>query len=568
MKPLNKARVRRRYILTGVFLFLVILLLSCHWGRMTTQGVSPNLLSVLDHALARPFDIFPIQGKYAAIGCMIGLFAPLLLYSDYLQKRDLRPSAEHGSAAWNEDLKGYEKKYVSTPHEGTGSPNMIFAQKMYLSMDTSKTRRNCNVMVLGASGAGKSYGFSRPNLAQANCSFVVTDPSGELLQSMGGFLEKEGYEVLVFNLQDMAHSDCYNPFRYIREEKDVFVMVNTLIRNTTPKGSKPSDPFWERAEAAILEAVCFYIIACLPPEEHNFSTVLRLLRAAQAPEGQPSVLDQLFAALEAEDPENIAVTQYAVYKAAGGGKTAQSILIQAETRLKAFNLKAIRALTDRDTMNLGSVGDRKTAIFCIIPTADTTFNFLVAMMYSQMFETLYYHAETQCENLRLKHRVRFILDEFDNVGTIPDFPQKLATMRKYGISCDIILQALSQIKARYKEDWEVLVANCDSFLFLGAADNTTLDYLSKTMGKETIRTVNNSRSFGRQGSRSTSYNKTGRELMTSTEIREMDNDDCIYLLRGLKPFYARKYDFKSHPNFAACEQSPYDVRQKKFTKGS
>ena len=507
---------------------------------------------------------------------------------------------ESGSAKWNEDLKGFCKAYttmtalpqpkkdsliyrnfvypISTipakfrrkPILGAAADNMIMADGIYLSMNGRKTGRNSNVVCIGGAGTGKSYSLIKPNILQANCSMVITDPSGELLESMGTFLQDQGYVIKIFNLVDKEHSDCYNPFRYLRKQEDVLTMVNTLIKNTTPAGSRPSDPFWEKAETSIVAACCLFCVETLTPENQNFGTVMKLLQKAIAPDNKPSELDIAFAKLQERNPESLAVKTYAVYKSAGGGKTAQSIIISAQSRLQHFNLPAIQALTNTDTLDLGTIGDRKTALFCVTPTADTTFNFLVAMMYDQLFSLLYYHAETECPGKRLPCHVRFLLDEFANIGTIPDFCQRLATMRKYEISCTIVLQALSQIKALYKDDWEVLMANCDSTIFLGGSDNTTLEYVSKALGKETIRSVNSSRSHGKSSGNSMSYNKLGRDLMTPTELRTMNNRNCIYLLRGLDPFYARKYNIKNHPNYGKCshgsDDKRYDVRTKKFTQ--
>lgn len=570
-KPFRNQQMKRQYAILSAALYAIIVLYFCHYGYLAGDGGgSPDLLvEAADHLLTHPFQVFPLQWKYLGYGLLMGAFAPLLLQTEYLRRRSLRPQKEYGSAKWNEDLKAFRKQYTDTPLLGTGSPNMILAQDIYLSMDTRKTDRNCNILCTGGAGTGKSRGLIKPNILQANSSFVITDPSGELLESMGGYLRDQGYEIKVFNLSDMEHSDRYNPFRYIRSQAGVLTMITALIKNTTPKGSRSNDPFWEKAETALLEALCFYAIAVLPPEERNFSTIMRLLRLGAAEEGQPSVLDSLFDNLAQREPQHIAVKSYAVYKSAGGGKTAQSILITCQTRLHTFNLDAVQALTDTDSLDLGSIGDKKTALFCVTPVADTSFNFLVSMMYTQLFEMLYHHAETECPGKRLPVHVRFLLDEFANIGTIPDFPQMLSTMRKYEISCTIILQTLSQIKAMYKDEWEVLVGNCDSFLFLGGADKTTLEYVSQKLGKETIQAVNSSRSKGRQGSYSTNSNKLGRELMTEAELQTMDNKNCIYMLRGMDPFFAVKFDLTRHPNYPQCgdadESKRYDVKKEKLT---
>lgn len=626
MKPVNREKQKRNYILVGIGLYLLIIYFFLHIGAVIDSGIelSPEFIPIfLDHCLEAPLDITPINTKYLFTGLLVGILAPLLIYTEYLRRRDLRPDVENGSAKWNENLKKFYKQYTdmtngwppaftsnpslrkfkegcqkftkrvskivvvgpiwkalagglsnlfSKPTQGSGSLNMIFTKWVFMSMDTRKTRRNNNVLVIGGSGTGKSRFVVKPNALQANCSFIFTDPSGELLESLGGFLEKEGYEVRVFNLVQMEHSNCYNPFRYIRNQEGVLIMINALIKNTTPKGSSSNDPFWEKAETALLQAICFYLVSECNEEDQNFSSVMKLLRCAKAVEGQEDVdstLDIMFKDLAAREPEHIAVQSYAVFKSAGGGKTAQSILISCQTRLQTFNLDAIKKLTNTDDIDLGSVGDKKVALFCITPSADTTFNYLVALLYTQLFETLYYHAETECKGKRLKHHVRFLLDEFANVGTIPDFSQKLATMRKYEISCTIIIQALSQLKAQYKDDWEVLVGNCDSLLFLGGSDATTLEYVSKKLGKETIRAVNNSRSYGKQGSYSMSYNKTGRELLTPDELSNMDNQNCVLFIRGLLPFFSTKYPLEKHPNYKYSGDGnrdyEYDVRDRLHT---
>ena len=571
-KPVDRRQLKRRYTYQAVGLYLLIVLFFCHWGYMTAEmpdAAGPEqILLVLEHMVQHPFQLLPMDRKFLAYGLLIGVIAPLMVQTEYLQRRDLRPAVENGSAKWNENWKGFQKQFTERPALGSGSRNMIFAESIYMSMNTRKTMRNNNALVIGGTGTGKSFFVVIPNFMQANCSFVVTDPSGELLESVGTFLEEEGYEVRVFNLVQMEHSDTYNAFHYIRKEEDVLVMVDTLIKNTTPPESRSGDPFWEKAETALLVAISFLLLE-QPEEYRNFSTLMGFLRLAEADEGEVSKLDYVFENFAKTQPNHIAVTSYAVYKAAGTGKTAQSILISCQTRLQMFNLKAVQGLTNTDTLDLGSMGDKKVALFCIMPTGNTTFNCLLSMMYTQLFDALYFHAETECPGKRLKYPVRFLLDEFANIGTIPNFSQKLATMRKYEISCTIILQALSQLKALYKTDWDVLIANCDSFLFLGCQDNSTLEYVSKMLGKETIRTMSSSRSFGKSGGSSQSYSKVGRELMTPDELRTMSNQNCIYFLRGLDPFYAKKFSPKTHPNFHRTGSGGgprYDVAKKKHTQ--
>lgn len=601
--PINRKKQKRTYLIAEILSYILVLFLACHLGKVKGEGLLV-LTDGFNHLLTKPWDIFPLNMNFVRPALLLGLLPVLLFHAEYLKKRDLRPSVEKGSAQWNEDIREYNKIYAEMrvlpvfdliigliskiPFLGKflrkhlkklrekflildkrpESKNMIFSNEIYLSMDTRKTRRNNNVLVIGGSGTGKSRFVVKPNMLQANCSYVITDPSGELLETMGEYLRKQGYEIRVFNLVQMNHSNCYNPFNYIRNEEGVLTMINALIKNTNPKGSQPSDPFWEKAETALLQACCFYLQSECNPEDRNFANVMKLLRCASAIEGQENVdstLDILFNDLKAKDPEHIAVRSYAIFKSAGGGKTAQSILISCQTRLQTFNLTAIKDLTSIDNIDLGSIGDKKVALFCTTPVVDSTFNYLVALMYTQLFETLYYHAETECSGMRLPMHVRFLLDEFANIGTIPEFDKKLATMRKYEISCTIIIQALSQLKAMYKDEWEVIVGNCDSLLFLGGSDKTTLEYISGKLGKQTIRSINNSRSYGRQGSYSMSYNKDGRELMTQDELSNMDNINCILFIRGLYPFFSTKYDLESHPNYKltgdAKKELQFDVKE-------
>ena len=580
MRPDKTRKLKNQALILGSiawFLIFIGTLVLGYCSELSTPDtpLTTILISVLNQILNNPFAIFKFLPKTAAgwkyglYGLFFGGLAPLLLYNSYMERKDLLPEKENGSARWHDDIKAYSKAYVDQPRLGSGSPNMILTQHILLSMNTRKTMRNNNILTIGGTGTGKSRALILPNIMQANCSFVITDPSGELLEAMGTFLCEEGYVIKVLNLVDMRHSDSYNPFCYATGEEGILSMIHALIENTNPKGSRSSDPFWEKAETALVQAICFYVRAKFPKNEQNFSTVMFMLRLADAEEGEQSTLDKLFEDFEKENPGHIAATSYAVYRSAGGGKTAQSIVISAQTRLQAFNLASIQRLTNTDTMELDKIGTRKTAVFCITPVGDSTFNFLVGLMYSQLFGTLYHYAETQCPGKRLPIHVRFLLDEFANIGTIPNFNQLLATMRKYEISCTIVLQALSQLKALYRDDWEVIVGNCDSLLFLGGTDKTTLEYLSTILGKETIRAVSSSRTFGKQKSYTTNYNKTGRELATPTELRTMKNTSCIYFLRGLDPFFSEKFDPKTHPNYTrtglSSDEKRYIVTEHKET---
>ena len=455
MKPVNRTKQKRQYIWFAVISYVLVLFVGCHVGRVEFVDIT-SFEDVMTHIATHPFDIFPIKWDIMGTAAMLGLIPPLLIHAEYLRRRDLRPTVESGSARWNEDMKAYNKDFVelrvyipkflknlleklatlpiignlfdrlleslgnrfAKPDRTPGVRNMIFSNDVYLGMDGRKTDRNCNNLIIGGSGTGKSRYEVKPNILQANCSYVITDPSGELLETMGGYLKNQGYELRVFNLVQMDHSNCYNPFHYIRNEQGVLTMINALIRNTTPKGSSTNDPFWEKAETALLQACCFYLVSECNPEDQNFSNVMKLLRCASAVEGQEDVdstLDILMNDLKAKNPEHIAVLSYAVFKSAGGGKTAQSILISCQTRLQTFNLSAIKNLTNTDNIDLGSIGDKKVALFCTTSVNDSAFNFLVSLMYTQLFETLYYHAETDsetCPGMRLPVHVRFLLDEF------------------------------------------------------------------------------------------------------------------------------------------------------------
>ena len=421
------------------------------------------------------------------------------------------------------------------------------------SKDTSLEAKLVEVVNPGVSGA-TPYSFVLITIKKPYCT--PKEGAKKIVQ-----VEDRGATLYAYRFGDLSpegarSDDCYIQLvyeavyqQYSGGEEGILSMITALIANTTPKGSKSNDPFWEKAETALVQALCFYIRAEFPVQEQNFSSVMYLLRQADAPEGKKSTLDIMFERFEETHPNHIAAKSYAVYRSAGGGKTAQSIVISAQTRLQAFNLAAMKRITDEDTIDLKSIGQRKTALFCVTPVGDTTFNFLVGMLYTQLFHTLYHYAETECQGKRLPVPVRFLLDEFANIGLIPNFNQLLATMRKYEISCTIVLQALSQLKALYRDDWEVIIANCDSLLFLGATDKTTLEYISAILGKQTIRSVNSSRSFGKQKGYTTNYNKTGRELATTTELRTMKNSSCVYFLRGLDPFFSTKFDPQSHPNY-------------------
>ena len=473
------------------------------------------------------------------------------------QKRNYRRGVEHGSAKWgnvSEICRRYcEKQYTN---------NLLLTQHFRMGLDGYKHKRNLNVLVVGGSGAGKSRTYAIPNIMQCNCSMVITDPKAELLRKTGGVLERNGYEVRVFDLINPETSWCYNPFAYVRDDKDVLKLINNLIRNTTPKGAQSSDPFREKSETALLQALMLYLLHEAPPEEQNFPMIMEMLGSAQVKEDDEdyqSPLDILFERLEMRDPESIAVKQYAIYKQAAG-KTAKSILISVGVRLAAFNLKQIANLTCTDELDLYSIGEKKVALFCCIPDADTSMNYLVGMIYSNLFQTLYYVADRKYGG-RLPIPVHCIMDEWPNVALPDDFDKILATMRSRGISCSIIIQNIAQMKALFKDSYESLIGNCDEFLYLGGNEKEGHKYVSELLGKETLDTNTYGQTKGRSGSYSVNYQQTGRELLTPDEIRLLDNRKAILFIRGERPIMDDKYDLKKHVNFRYTEDggaSPYD----------
>ena len=556
---MNKKDNKQIYAIIIMIASILLIFIGMHAGYLITKDPSLDAMSVIlsafSNAANNPFDFkITAEGiKYSLVFLLMGGAAGYMIYLDSVRNIGDMNGREQGSAQWYKNLKDYNKKFtdpIGSP-DNNGHKNMILTQDVSLSMESFETKRNNNVLVIGGSGSGKSRFCVKPNILQANCNYIVTDPSGELLASTGHFLEKQGYDIKVFNLVEMAKSDQYNPFNYIRDDLGVLMMINCLIKNTNPDGKSGGDPFWEKSETALLQALCFYLIKYCPKHQQNFTHVMKLLRAAEVDENdssKKSKLDRMFDEVAIRDPYSIALKQYLTFKM-GAGKTLKSILISCSVRLTVFNMRQIENLTKVDTIDLGGMAEGKKALFVIIPAADSTFNFLVSMMYSQLFETLYFIAETQCPGQRLPTHVRFLLDEFANIGQIPEFTKKLATMRKYEISCTVILQNLAQIKSMYKDDWESLVGNCDSLLFLGGQEQTTLKYISEALGKATINVKNRSLSSGKSKSASKSFNKTGRELMTINEIMTMPKDECILIINGLHPFYGKKYDYLKHPNY-------------------
>ena len=507
-----------------------------------------ELMEVLTEKLNHPFQFHYTEYTIKSmLVCTLLYAAGIGIF--YSSQKNYRRGEEHGSARWG-DARQICKKYSQKPY----SQNILLTQNFRISLDTHKHRRCLNILVVGGSGAGKSRGFALPNIMQCCCSMVITDPKAELLRKTGGLLEKKGYEVRVFDLINPDTSFCYNPFEYVHDDKDVLRLISNLIQNTTPKGSQSSDPFWEKSETALLQALMLYLLHEAPPEEQNFAMIMEMLGSAQVKEEDEdyeSPLDILFDRLEMWDPDSIAVKQYHIYKQAAG-KTAKSILISVGVRLAAFNLPQIAKLTNTDELDLSNMGERKVALFCCIPDADTSLNYLVGMIYSQLFQTLYYMAD-RVHGGALPVPVNCIMDEFPNVSLPNEFEKILATCRSRSIYCSIIIQNMSQLKALFKDSWESLVGNCDEFLYLGGNEKETHKYVSELLGKETIDTNTYGQTKGKSGSYSTNFQQSGRELLQPDEVRMLDNQNALLFIRGERPILDAKYDLMKHPNIRYTE---------------
>ena len=507
-----------------------------------------ELMEVLTEKLNHPFQFHYTEYTIKSmLVCTLLYAAGIGIF--YSSQKNYRRGEEHGSARWG-DARQICKKYSKKPY----SQNILLTQNFRISLDTHKHRRCLNILVVGGSGAGKSRGFALPNIMQCCCSMVITDPKAELLRKTGGLLEKKGYEVRVFDLINPDTSFCYNPFEYVHDDKDVLRLISNLIQNTTPKGSQSSDPFWEKSETALLQALMLYLLHEAPPEEQNFAMIMEMLGSAQVKEEDEdyeSPLDILFDRLEMREPDSIAVKQYHIYKQAAG-KTAKSILISVGVRLAAFNLPQISKLTNTDELDLSSMGEKKVALFCCIPDADTSLNYLVGMIYSQLFQTLYYMAD-RVHGGALPVPVNCIMDEFPNVSLPNEFEKILATCRSRSIYCSIIIQNMSQLKALFKDSWESLVGNCDEFLYLGGNEKETHKYVSELLGKETIDTNTYGQTKGKSGSYSTNFQQSGRELLQPDEVRMLDNQNALLFIRGERPILDAKYDLMKHPNIRYTE---------------
>ena len=526
-----------------VIIWLALIIAGCYEQDIKLF----ELLYRLTVAVNNPTHI--VFNEYSLKAVLIFLFLYAMGIGVYFSSREnRRPGEEHGSARWG-NVKSIVRRYA----DKNSSSNIILTQNMRLGLNAKKHRRNLNVLVVGGSGAGKTRFYAKPNLMQCNTSFIVADPKGEMLRSIAPLLIEKGYDIKVFNLIEPENSDGYNPFVYIHKDEDVIRLISNLIQNTTPKNAQQNDPFWEKSEIALDSALMLYLLHEAPPEEQTFEMLMFLIENAATVEdedesGYQSPVDILFQGLEDEKPEHIAVRQYKIFKQASG-KTAKSILISAAVRLAAFNLPEIAKMTSYDNLDIGSLGERKRAIFCVIPDNDNSFNYLVGMLYTQAFQALYFNADSN-HGGELPVPVHIVMDEFANVALPDNFERILATMRSRRISVSIIIQNMAQLKALFKDSWENITGNCDTLLYLGGNEQSTHEYISKMLGKETIDTRTRGITKGQHGSSNTNYQNAGRELLTLDEVRLLDNSNALIFIRGERPLIDKKFDILSHPNIA------------------
>lgn len=527
------------YIIGAIFVFWFGVLIA----PITLKGEISTAIVEIPKVLENPFQITWCGNTLKTIVILETIYFFALFYY-YSSKKNYRHKEEYGSAKWG-DIKEINKKYAQLPKEN----NKILTRNVRLGLDGKIHRRNLNVLVVGGSGAGKTRFYCKPNIMQCNTSFVVLDPKGEILRDTGYLLESKGYEVKVLDIINMYKSHCYNPFVYLQTDNDVQKLVTNLFKATTPKGSQSNDPFWDTAASMLLSALIFYLWYEAPTDEQNFPMVMEMLRAGEVHEDDDlylSPLDILFNRLESKNPEHIAVKYYRDYRS-GSAKTLKSIQITLASRLEKFNLDSVASLTATDELDLPSLGEKKVALFAIIPDNDTSFNFLISMLYTQLFQQLFYLADYKY-NGQLPVHVHFLMDEFANVSLPDDFDKILAVMRSRGISVSIILQNIAQLKAIFEKQWESIIGNCDTFLYLGGNEQNTHKYISESLGKETIDTNTYGKSTGLNGNFSTNYQNNGRELLTPDEVRILDNEYAILLIRGERAIKDFKYDIMKHKN--------------------
>lgn len=526
-------------VIAGAFLTIWFALLTAPF----LSGGLIEIIEKLPDAMDHPFQVELCEDSVKTV--LIFVFAYGMGISIYFStRRNYRKGEEHGSAKWG-NVKALNKKYS----DKSFAANKVFTMHMYVSYDMRKHRRNVLSVVIGGAGAGKTRFFVKVNLLQANTSFVVPDPKGENLRDTGNALLAMGYEIRVLDLINMEKSHGYNPFVYLKSDNDVQKLVTNLFKATTPKGSQSNDPFWDTAASMLLLALIFYLKYEAPPEEQNFPMVMEMLRAGEVREDDDSYqspLDELFERLEMREPDHIAIKYYKDYRS-GSAKTLKSIQITLAARLEKFNLSSLAALTVKDELDLPSLGEKKVALFALIPDNDTSYNFLVSLLYTQLFQQLFYLADHKYGG-RLPVHVHFLMDEFANVSLPDDFDKILSVMRSREVSVSIILQNLTQLKALFEKQWESIMGNCDEFLYLGGNEQGTHKYISELLGKSTIDMNTYGKSTGRSGNYSTNYQISGRELMTPDEVRMLDNRYALLFIRGERPIMDEKYDIMKHPN--------------------
>ena len=562
----KKAAKKSALRIGGIITIVLMYLCGYAGGIMQDEHLETGQAMIMTMERISTFHLFFPLNQLAFTGMLlaicIGAFVIFYMHNTALKNFSYNPDKLYGDAGFRgeEDRKQYDERYVDhgkyidpitkKPVE-TADPNMIASNDTKLSINDRKTFRNNNFLILGGAGTGKSRFVIKPNLLQENCSYVVTDPSGEIIVSCGKVLSDHGYKIKIFNLSNMGHSNTYNPFNYIRDEAGVLMVIDCLIKNTTGKNEK-GDQFFTNSEKLLYSACIFYLIDFETDESRkNFSSVMDMINMSQVDENNPSSKSELDLMFEQIDQTSLAAKYYKAFKQAAG-KTLKSIIISCVVRLQSFMTPQVTRLTESDNINLASIGDEKTILFIITPQADRTFAFLASMLYSQLFETLYHKGETQklkTGSERLTYHVRCLMDEFANIGEIPEFPSKLSTMRKYNISATIVLQDNSQLQSMYKDEWRTIMANCDSTIFLGNAEPDTLKYFCEKLGNETVTAQSRGRSYGSKSGSSQNYQQVKRETLTAEEIGRLPNDECLVFLRGERPARDKKFKYETHKNY-------------------
>lgn len=562
----KKAAKKSALRIGGIITIVLMYLCGYAGGIMQDEHLETGQAMIMTMERISTFHLFFPLNQLAFTGMLlaicIGAFVIFYMHNTALKNFSYNPDKLYGDAGFRgeEDRKQYDERYVDhgkyidpitkKPVE-TADPNMIASNDTKLSINDRKTFRNNNFLILGGAGTGKSRFVIKPNLLQENCSYVVTDPSGEIIVSCGKVLSDHGYKIKIFNLSNMGHSNTYNPFNYIRDEAGVLMVIDCLIKNTTGKNEK-GDQFFTNSEKLLYSACIFYLIDFETDESRkNFSSVMDMINMSQVDENNPSSKSELDLMFEQIDQTSLAAKYYKAFKQAAG-KTLKSIIISCVVRLQSFMTPQVTRLTGSDNINLASIGDEKTIFFIITPQADRTFAFLASMLYSQLFETLYHKGETQklkTGSERLTYHVRCLMDEFANIGEIPEFPSKLSTMRKYNISATIVLQDNSQLQSMYKDEWRTIMANCDSTIFLGNAEPDTLKYFCEKLGNETVTAQSRGRSYGSKSGSSQNYQQVKRETLTAEEIGRLPNDECLVFLRGERPARDKKFKYETHKNY-------------------